>query len=139
RILVIDDQASVLATIKAILEFLGHEAVTATGADDGIKILEVEAFDLLIVDIFMPEMDGIEAIHTVRHHQPSLPIIAMSGSSVVSHGVSTLDFLSMATKLGAVHGLRKPFTRAQLTDVVNACLDESGQRRDVPKRPADRR
>ena len=138
RILVIDDQASVLATIRAILEFLEHEAVTTTRGHDGIDMLKAEAFDLLIVDIFMPEMDGIEAIQAVRQHRPSLPIIAMSGSAVVSDGPRTLDFLSMATKLGAIRSLRKPFKRAELTDAINACLAETGLREDVSKPPAGR-
>lgn len=135
RILVIDDQAPVLATIKAILEFLGHEAVTASRADDGISMLKAEDFDLLIVDIFMPEMDGIEVIHAVRQHRPLLPVIAMSGSAVVSDGTRTLDFLSMATKLGAVRSLRKPFKRGELIDALNACLDDPWPR-DVSKPPA---
>lgn len=139
RILVIDDQASVLATVKTMLEFLGHEAVTTTRAGDGIAMLKAETFDLLIVDIFMPDTDGIETIQAVRLFRPSLPVIAMSGSAVVSHGAPTLDFLSMATKLGAVRALRKPFKRAEFTDALNACLRETGEHSDVSKPPADQR
>jgi CheY-like chemotaxis protein len=133
RILVIDDQASVLATVRTILEFLGHEAITATRADDGIAMLKAEAFDLLMLDIFMPEMDGIEAINVVRRHRPSLPIIVMSGSTFVSSTGPAPDFLSMATKLGAVRALRKPFKRAELTDAIDACLSGAQQQSNASK------
>ena len=118
----IDDQAAVLATMRASAEFLGHEVVTATRALNGINILKAQAFDLLMVDIFMPDMDGTEAIHVVRQHHPSLPILVMSGSSMGSRP----DFLDIATRLGAVRGLRKPFKRAELAQAIDACPGDAG-------------
>jgi CheY-like chemotaxis protein len=121
RLLVIDDQEAVLATVRTILESRDHSVVTTTRAGDGIALLTLEAFDLLIVDIFMPEMDGIETIRIVRHNRPLLPIIVMSGS-VVSPAGPAPDFLAMTTRLGAIRILRKPFKRADLMEAVDACL-----------------
>jgi len=122
RILVIDDQPAVLATVETILESLGHTAVTANSAERGLAIVGAEHLDLLITDIFMPDMDGIETLRLVRAQKPRLPIIVMSGSLIRASQGSALDFLDMATKLGAIRSMRKPFKRAELADAIAACL-----------------
>ena len=99
-ILVIDDDRAVRATIKTWLEIEDHEVVVAKDGRDGFKKIETEHFDLLIVDIFMPVMDGLEMIRLVHQRKPELPIIVISGFTVRSSSVSAPDFLAMATKLG---------------------------------------
>ncbi len=68
---------------------------------------ETETFDLLIVDIFMPGMDGLETTQAVHRQRPELPIIVMSGLIFRSASTPAPDFLAMATKLGAVKKLAK--------------------------------
>jgi CheY-like chemotaxis protein len=121
----------VLATVRTILESRNHSVVTTTRAGDGIALLTTEAFDVLILDIFMPEMDGIETIKIVRHNRPLLPIVVMSGSSVVSPAGPAPDFLAMTTRLGAIRALRKPFKRADLMDAVDACLTGAEHERNA--------
>ena len=122
RILVIDDQTAVLATIEAILESLGHTAVVTENAKHGLAMIDAEDFDLLITDIFMPDIDGLETIRLARGKKPQLPIIVMSGSTISGgHGLEP-NFLAMATKLGAIHSMRKPFKRAELAEAIAACL-----------------
>jgi CheY-like chemotaxis protein len=131
RILVIDDQAAILATVRAILEYLGHNVVATTSAKEGIAAVQGGPFDLLMVDIFMPDMDGIETIGIVRQHQPALPIIVMSGSTVTTTTGPAPDFLAMAAKLGgSIRTLRKPFKRAELSEAIDSCLG-GGQRSNV--------
>jgi CheY-like chemotaxis protein len=133
RILVIDDQAAVLETVRTVLEFLGHTVLATTRAHDGIAAVQNERFDLLMVDIFMPDMDGIETITTVRQHRPDLPVIVMSGSSVVATTAPAPDFLAMATKLGgSIRALRKPFKRAELIAALDSCLNSAGRHHDAP-------
>ncbi|HEY2137683.1 MAG TPA: response regulator, partial [Xanthobacteraceae bacterium] len=79
RILVVDDEVSVRLTIKTILEREGNAVVLAECGHDGADAIEAYAFDMAIVDIFMPGMSGIETIRTFRASAPGLPIIAMSG------------------------------------------------------------
>ena len=73
--------------------------------------------DLLITDIFMPEMEGLETIRQARALQPGLPIIAMSGFSFEER-----DYLGVAEKFGALASLRKPFRPTELLDLVNRLL-----------------
>jgi len=70
RILIIDDDASVTASMKVMLELSGLEVTVAHDGLGGIKAAEAGPFDLLIVDIFMPEMDGFETLQVLRHAVP---------------------------------------------------------------------
>ena len=85
-------------------------------------------FDLLFLDIFMPGMDGFETMRMVRQQRPQLPIIVISGRPVASEADQAPDFLTMATKLGAVSSLQKPFRPADLLAAV-ARLPGSGRAR----------
>jgi len=122
RILVIDDDVLIRRTVKHILEREGHAVVLAECGHDGAHAIEAYAFDLAIVDIFMPDMDGLETIKVFHHSAPRLPIIVISDYVFRDASEPAPDFYRMAVDLGAVAYLRKPFTPAQLLDAVRACL-----------------
>jgi DNA-binding NtrC family response regulator len=118
-VLVIDDDPGVRSVVMLLLEQMGHRAVTAEDGRIGLAKVVSDDFDLLIVDLFMPEMDGFETIRKIRNSKPTIPIIVISGSP---DRVSAPDYLKMATKLGAIESLRKPFRPDALRKVVDACL-----------------
>jgi CheY-like chemotaxis protein len=128
NILVIDDDTAVLATVELVLKRQGHQVITTTDAYAGLGRLEQASFDLVIVDIFMPEMDGLETINQINLRRPALLIVVMSGYQFEASIAERPDFLHMATELGAYVSLKKPFRPADLLDAVGKCL--------VP--PADR-
>ena len=123
KILIVDDEKSVQVTIRLLLERAGHDVVTAGDGRNGLAQLERERFDLLFLDIFMPGMDGFETMRQVRQQQPSIPIIVISGRPIPSGSVDGPDFLAMATKLGAIRSLQKPFRSDVLLATVAACLE----------------
>ncbi len=123
RILIVDDDIAVQATIRLLLERAGHSAVVAGDGRKGLAIFEAGNFDLLFLDIFMPGMDGLETMRLVHQQQPLIPIIVISGRPIVSDPAAGPDFLTMATKLGAVSSLQKPFKPAALLAAVADCLD----------------
>jgi CheY-like chemotaxis protein len=133
RILVVDDDAAVLMTIRLLLERAGHSVVTAGDGRKGLALCRTGNFDLLFLDIFMPGMDGFETMRMVRQQQPQLPIVVISGRPVASEADQAPDFLTMATKLGAVSSLQKPFRPADLLAAVTGCL-EAAARRGSPSR-----
>lgn len=120
RVLAIDDDGAVCATVCVILERAGHQVVTAQDGRRGLQLLDAGQFDLLLIDIFMPEMDGLETIRVLQRSKPKLPIIVMSGA--MADGVKMPDYLSFGTKLGAIESLRKPFKPAALVEAVDHCL-----------------
>jgi CheY-like chemotaxis protein len=92
-ILVIDDDRAVLATVKILLERNAHTVEAIDNSRAGLKLFETQKFDLLIVDIFMPGMDGFETMNLVRQSRPEVPIIVMSGHQFRSSSEPAPDFL----------------------------------------------
>lgn len=123
RILFVDDDRAIRTTVAPLLKRAGHDVVVAEDGRDGLAKIEIECFDLLIVDIFMPGMDGLETIQQVRRRQPHLPVIVMSGLVFRSTSSPPPDFLKMATKLGATKSLHKPFRPRELLAAVDDCLN----------------
>ncbi len=136
KILIVDDDSAVQATIRLILERAGHNVVVAGDGRKGLAIFESGEFDLLFLDIFMPGMDGLETMRLIHQQQPLIPIIVISGNPVTSDSSTGPDFLTMATKLGAVRSLQKPFKPAALLAAVAGSL-EAAQRASSPSLPID--
>ena len=122
RILVIDDDDCVGTAIKATLGRHRYEIVLAPRASDGIQALAQSRYDIVLVDIFLPGLSGLDTIEQIRHGS-AMPIIAMSGFRLRGAG-EALDYLGMAARRGATLCLRKPFKAAQLIDAVewSRCL-----------------
>src|SRR5262245_10334553 len=125
RILVIDDDPAVRTAMQMVLEREGLDVNTVGDGPTGIKLVATQDFDLLLVDVFMPGMDGLETIRQVHVHKPALPIVVMSGLSFPSGGTQPPDFLAMACTLGAVGNLKKPFRPRELLAVVAEGLQTS--------------
>jgi CheY-like chemotaxis protein len=137
RILVIDDEVSVRNTIRLILEHRGHHVVVAEGGQRGVAAIEAYAFDAVIVDIFMPGMDGFQTIRILRQSAPKTAIIAISGYAFRAASWPVPDFLKMACDLGATCCLRKPFKAWEMIKAVETscgdltCEQEAAHSPDV--------
>jgi CheY-like chemotaxis protein len=127
RILVVDDDLAVGGAIKVVLEQDGHEVVVATSGRAGVSAVTDSVFDLVICDIFMPGMDGIETINAFHQSNPRMPVIAMSGFMFRDGQSPAPDYLSLSTKLGAAYSLRKPFRPQELLKAVRECMANAGQ------------
>jgi CheY-like chemotaxis protein len=122
NILVVDDDPVMQMTVRLLLERAGHSVIVADDGRKGLAEFKTGHFDLVFLDIFMPTMDGLETMKLVRELRPSTPIIAMSGRPVMPDSGSEPDFLAMATRLGAVPSLPKPFRPAALLATLADCL-----------------
>ena len=131
RILVIDDDQAVRLTIQLVLERAGHEVTLAASGRQGVQLFGDDDFDLLIVDIFMPGMDGLETMRDIHRLRPAVPVVVISGYAFRTPVETVPDFLKMAEKLGAVRTLRKPFRPAELLSIVGDALDRSGDTAQV--------
>ncbi|MEC4890218.1 MAG: response regulator [Nitrospira sp.] len=115
-VLVIDDDAHTRALFQATLEEAGYRVLVAGGGLEGVELFQAQAVDLVVVDIFMPEMDGLELIRRLRASHAACKIMAMSG------GVGEWDYLEVAKRLGANQTLRKPCSSRELLEAVRGQL-----------------
>ncbi|MHB8077727.1 MAG: response regulator [Candidatus Krumholzibacteriia bacterium] len=104
KILLVDDEAETRATLRAMLEQLGHEVQDAAGGRDGCLLAESQPFDCAVVDIFMPGMDGLETIQILRSLRPEMPVVVLAGEGRISPDLAC----RLALALGADQALRKP-------------------------------
>jgi CheY-like chemotaxis protein len=126
NILIVDDEPAIQITIRLLLERAGHHVTVAGDGRKGLALFEAGRFDLLFLDIFMPGMDGLETMRHIRALVPTIPIVVVSGRSITPDAYAEPDFLKMATKLGAVAALQKPFRPDALLAMVDHCL-KTGQ------------
>src|SRR6185437_4623942 len=116
-ILVIDDEELVRASLAAVLRRAGHVVTLAEDGEDALGKFRPNRYDLVITDIVMPRMEGIETVRALRRHEPGVRIIAMSGC-----GGDRGFYLKAATALGADATLQKPFRASELRQVVEDVL-----------------
>lgn len=113
-IVVADDDLGVQKTCQVILEQSGYQVAVADDGRHAIKAVMTRDVSAVLVDLFMPDMDGIETLLKVKRERPEIPVIAMSGG----RAEIGFDFLDFAMKLGADGFLRKPFTVEELLAAV---------------------
>ena len=121
KILVMDDDEGVRRGIGKVLVRAGHEVIEAPDGRVALALLKDEPPDLVICDLFMPEMDGVEVLRELRRDYPDLPVVAISGGAYQGK----VQLLDVAKGLGAVAVLKKPFQLQQLLGVVNDLVGES--------------
>jgi CheY-like chemotaxis protein len=131
RVLVVDDDSLICGAIRAWLEAREFAVVVADGGAAGLNALERATFDLMIVDVFMPNLNGFESVRVFHQRAPTVPLIAISGYVFAEQRTPAPDFLSMALRLGAMRCLRKPFTPSTLLSAIDACLIEFESHRGI--------
>jgi len=125
RILLVDDDALVGQAIRAWLKQHGSRVSTASSGAEGLALLERSTFDLLVVDVFMPNMRGFESIRVFHERAPRIPLIAISGGAFGDPQATGPDFVRLAERFGATRCLRKPFKPSTLLGVIDDCLSEA--------------
>lgn len=116
RILVVDDSAGLREIMSIGLRASGYEVAQAGDGRRALRLQREKPYEVIVTDLFMPEMDGIETIQTLRQEFPDIAIVAISGVPTRTGA----DFLEVAAKLGADRVLRKPFTIPELVEAVEA-------------------
>jgi two-component system nitrogen regulation response regulator NtrX len=115
KILIIDDESGIRSSLKGILEDEGYNIKTAKTGEDCIKLLELQNFDLILLDIWLPEMDGIEVLKKIKTMDENPQVVMISG-----HG--TVETAVKATKLGAYDFLEKPLSLEKVVLTVKNAL-----------------
>jgi CheY-like chemotaxis protein len=117
-ILVVDDEPLLRQNLSKFLAVLGHDVLVAGNGREALAVIERSSVDLVITDVNMPDMDGLELLNALRGRMPPLPTVVMSGG-----GRFDKDMLLQSAKvLGAVVSLAKPFSLADLKSAVERAL-----------------
>ena len=128
RILVIDDNAVAREVMSDMLESSGYEVVSASSATEALTLSVDDRIGLVLTDIVMPDMSGLELLDAIRLHRPNLPIVLVTGAN-------TRDNLTEALRRGADGLVAKPFTREELDEALAKALDRAGRsERDLRER-----
>ncbi|SEM53855.1 two-component system, NtrC family, nitrogen regulation response regulator NtrX [Syntrophus gentianae] len=118
NILIVDDEESICRSLGDILVDEGYEVSTANSGEEAIKILDEEPPGLVLLDIWLPGIDGMEVLKTAKSQHPKLPVVMMSG-----HG--TIETAVKATKLGAFDFIEKPLSLEKVILTLKHALDMS--------------
>ena len=118
KILVIDDETIVRTSCERTLTPEGYEVISTSGGQEGIEYLQNQSFELVLLDLKMPDIDGIEVLTRINKEWPDTKVIMITGYSTVDTAVQALRF-------GAYNFIEKPFTPDSLLNAVKEVFDGS--------------
>ncbi|MEM1203105.1 MAG: response regulator, partial [Acidobacteriota bacterium] len=114
-ILIIDDEPGVIGSVADVLIDEGYETLTAPNGVAGLELFAKERPDVVFLDIWLPDRDGLEVLHALLDLDPAAAVVMISGHGTVSTAVK-------AMKMGAYDYLEKPLSYTQLVDAVEGAL-----------------
>lgn len=126
RILVVDDEAASRDLCREFLELDGYRVETTDRVQKALALLSIKRFDLIVADLSMPEVGGLELVKQVRYHNPSTSVIIMTAFGSVMSAVQSM-------RAGAHDYITKPFPRDLLRATVRRCLESQNLKREITK------
>lgn len=130
RILIVDDEDPSRDLCRQFLETDGHEVETCDGSEKALQVLTLKRFDLVLTDLSMPRMDGVQLVKQIKYHYPSTDVIIMTAFGSVASAVESM-------KAGAYDYITKPFPRDLLRATVRRCLESHNLKREISKMQAE--
>jgi len=113
KVLLVDDEEDFLDTLSERMRTRDMEVATATSAQEALKKVEEESYDAVVLDLAMPEMNGLGALKAIRKKRPEIQVILLTGHASLEKGIE-------AMKLGAMDFLEKPADLAELTEKIKS-------------------
>ena len=125
KILIIEDEAAIRRVLSKIIseENDTYEVEEAEDGLEGVEMVLKSDFDLVLCDIKMPKMDGVEVLEKIKKAKPEIPVIMISGHANIKIAVDSI-------KLGAFEFLEKPFNKDRLLNFVNRALENSSLKKE---------
>src|SRR5512147_3130900 len=130
NILIVDDEAGIRQSLKGVLEDEGYKAALAESAEACLELLDKRAFDVVLLDIWLPGMDGLDCLQRIKQSDDAPEVIMISG-----HG--TIETAVRATKLGAFDFIEKPLSLEKTLILVKNAVEARrlrGENRDLKQK-----
>src|SRR5262249_51574122 len=123
-VLIVDDEKNILLTLNQALQLVGYRTELSSSGQLALETIAAKPVDVVLMDVKMPDMDGLAALEKIRGLRPELPVIMMSG-----HG--TIDIAVKATQLGARDFLEKPIARERLLLALRNALQHQAMAEEL--------
>lgn len=120
RILLLEDEVHVATVLQVVLKEAGYRVDWAATGQKALELLAQASYDLLLADLYLPDMDGLEVVRVAREQRPQLKVIVMTGYSSLTSAVAAL-------RLGTSDYLEKPFTEQEITAAIEKVLQQEGE------------
>lgn len=117
KVLLVDDEEDFLSTLAERLETRGMKVSTVTSGEDAVAKADEQGFDLIVLDLSMPGIDGLETLKRIKAKQPEAEIIMLTGQGSIKTGIE-------AMKLGAEDFLQKPVNITELMDKISEAKEK---------------
>src|SRR5438128_11553303 len=117
RVLVIDDERHVLMTLEALLKRHGYQVDAAPTAAQGLKLLRSKSPTLVLLDLRLPDADGLEMLDRIKTELPEVPVIILSAHDSLHNAIESI-------KRGAYHFINKPYAHEELIRMTEKALEE---------------
>ncbi len=121
RILIVDDEEQLVEAFKKKLSREGFSVSVASTARDALALMKKQTFDVCVLDIRLPDMDGVELLESVKKNEPNLEIIMLTGHASVDTAIQSM-------KLGAYDYLSKPCKLTELSNVIQKAYEKKALR-----------
>jgi len=112
KVLLVDDEEEFVETLAERMRNRGMEVATSNSGGDALDLIDNEPYDVVVLDLQMPGMDGIEALARIKKRQPDIQVVLLTGHATVEKGVE-------AMKRGALEFLEKPIDLSKLAEVIH--------------------
>jgi DNA-binding NtrC family response regulator len=121
---IIDDERNIQATLAAILERRNYATVAAFTAKQGMQMLAESHPDVLLLDLGLPDSEGLDLLRTIRHDYPALPVIVVTANDSLNNAIASI-------KVGAFHFISKPYVPEELLSLVANAIEQRGLRQET--------
>ncbi|WP_025270078.1 sigma-54-dependent transcriptional regulator [Hippea sp. KM1] len=129
RVLVVDDDEQMRVALRATLEHLGYQPTLSKDAKEALKLLKKHDYDLILSDLKMPKMDGVEFLKEVKDLKPHIPFVMITAFGDIKTAVETM-------KLGAFDFILKPFSQDALKKIIEMAISHTSIKQTIQNKPA---